>query len=40
MHVIIGEKLHDADYVANYTNGFEALAQRARASFRRSAWKN
>jgi len=29
-HVIIGEKLHDADYVANYTNGFEALAERAR----------
>ena len=31
MHVIIGEKLHDADYVAKYTNGFEALAERARA---------
>ncbi len=30
MHVIIGENLHDADYVANYTNGFEALAARAR----------
>jgi anaerobic selenocysteine-containing dehydrogenase len=29
MHVIIAEKLHDADYVADYTNGFEALAQRA-----------
>ncbi len=29
MHVIIGEKLHDADYVANYTNGFEALVRRA-----------
>ena len=29
MHVIIGEKLYDADYVANYTNGFDALAQRA-----------
>jgi anaerobic selenocysteine-containing dehydrogenase len=25
MHVIIGENLHDADYVANYTDGFEAL---------------
>jgi len=31
MHVIIGEKLHDADYVAQYTNGFDALAERARA---------
>jgi len=31
MHVIIGERLHDADYVAKYTNGFEALAERARA---------
>ncbi len=30
MHVIIGEKLHDAEYVANYTQGFEALAERAR----------
>jgi anaerobic selenocysteine-containing dehydrogenase len=30
MHVIIGEKLYDADYVAQYTNGFEALADRAR----------
>ncbi len=29
MHVIIGEKLYDADYVANYTDGFEALAKRA-----------
>src|SRR5258706_1364407 len=31
MHVIIGEKLHDADYVARYTNGFEALAGRVRS---------
>jgi anaerobic selenocysteine-containing dehydrogenase len=31
MHVLIGEKLHDADYVARYTVGFEALAERARA---------
>ncbi len=31
MHVIIGEKLHDSDYVASYTHGFEALEQRARA---------
>jgi anaerobic selenocysteine-containing dehydrogenase len=30
MHVIIGEKLHDAEYVANYTNGFDALANLAR----------
>ncbi len=29
MHVIIGEGLHDADYVANHTNGFEALAKLA-----------
>src|SRR5580700_858509 len=29
MHVIIGEKLHDAEYVANHTNGFEALAKLA-----------
>ncbi len=27
-HVIIGERLYDADYVSNYTNGFEALKQR------------
>ena len=31
MHVIIGEKLHDADYVANYTNGFESMAELALA---------
>ena len=30
MHVIIGEKLHDAEYVANYTNGFDASARLAR----------
>ncbi len=30
MHVIIGENLHDSGYVANYTNGFDALAERAR----------
>jgi anaerobic selenocysteine-containing dehydrogenase len=29
MHVIIGEKLYDADYVANFTNGFDALSQLA-----------
>jgi anaerobic selenocysteine-containing dehydrogenase len=29
MHIIIAEKLYDEDYVANYTNGFEALARRA-----------
>ncbi len=31
MHVIIGEKLHDADYVARYTNGFDDLARRVSA---------
>ena len=31
MHVIIGEKLHDADYVARYTQGFDALAELVRA---------
>jgi anaerobic selenocysteine-containing dehydrogenase len=30
MHVIIGEKLHDADYVDRYTNGFEALSEQAK----------
>jgi anaerobic selenocysteine-containing dehydrogenase len=29
MHVILGENLHDADYVANYTSGFETLKERA-----------
>src|ERR1700728_82321 len=29
MQVIIGEGLHDADYVANHTNGFEALSKLA-----------
>ena len=28
MHVIIGEKLHDADYVDRFTHGFDALAKR------------
>jgi anaerobic selenocysteine-containing dehydrogenase len=28
MHVIIGEKLYDADYVAAYTVGFDQLAER------------
>jgi anaerobic selenocysteine-containing dehydrogenase len=28
MHVIIGEKLHDADYIARHTSGFAELAER------------
>ncbi len=28
MHVIIGENLHDADYVAKYANGFDELRAR------------
>jgi anaerobic selenocysteine-containing dehydrogenase len=31
MHVIIGEGLHDADYVERYTNGFDDLRERVRA---------
>lgn len=30
MHVIIAEGLHDRDYVAEYTVGFDALAERVR----------
>jgi anaerobic selenocysteine-containing dehydrogenase len=30
MHVIIGESLYDADYVARHTEGFDALRQRVR----------
>jgi len=30
MHVIAGENLHDADYVARHTEGFEALRERVR----------
>ena len=30
MHVIIGENLHDADYVAKYTLGFEELAKKVK----------
>lgn len=30
MHVVIGEKLHDAEYVARYTEGFEELAERVK----------
>jgi anaerobic selenocysteine-containing dehydrogenase len=29
MHVIIGEGLHDRDYIERHTNGFESLAERA-----------
>jgi anaerobic selenocysteine-containing dehydrogenase len=31
MHVIIGEKLDDADYVARYTEGFNRLRERIKA---------
>ncbi len=31
MHVIIGEGLHDADYVAKYTWGFDRLREKVRA---------
>jgi anaerobic selenocysteine-containing dehydrogenase len=31
MHVIIGERLHDADFVARHTVGFEALAKHVEA---------
>ena len=30
MHVIIGENLHDADYVSKYTLGFEKLRERVK----------
>ncbi|MEX2262090.1 MAG: molybdopterin-dependent oxidoreductase [Bryobacteraceae bacterium] len=30
MHVIIGEKLHDADYVERHTLGFEGLTERVK----------
>ena len=30
MHVIIGEGLHDADYVAKYTQGFEELREKVK----------
>src|SRR5262249_26169617 len=30
MHVIVGENLYDADYVARYTEGFEGLRERVR----------
>ena len=31
MHVIIGEGLHDADYVAKHTLGFDALCEKVKA---------
>ncbi len=31
MHVIIGDGLHDADYVAKYTLGFDALREKVKA---------
>jgi anaerobic selenocysteine-containing dehydrogenase len=31
MHVIIGEGLHDTDYVARHTEGFEGLRERVKA---------
>jgi molybdopterin guanine dinucleotide-containing S/N-oxide reductase-like protein len=30
MHVIIGENLHDADYVSKFTSGFEQLREKAK----------
>jgi len=30
MHVIIGEKLHDADYIARHTAGFDELEERVK----------
>ena len=30
MHVIIRDELHDADYIARYTTGFEALCERVK----------
>ncbi|MGA2590619.1 MAG: molybdopterin-dependent oxidoreductase [Bryobacteraceae bacterium] len=30
MHVIIGEKLHDADYISRHTAGFDELAERVK----------
>src|SRR5256885_6570835 len=30
MHVIIGENLHDADYVSKYTLGFEQLREKVK----------
>jgi len=31
IHVILRENLHDRDYIEKFTNGFEALAERAKA---------
>ena len=39
MHVIIGEGLHDADYVAQHTIGFEQLQEKVK-NIRRNEWRS
>ena len=36
MHVIIGENLHDPDYVEQFTNGFEALQRASQCIYPRN----